>query len=76
MEKRALERSTVCRCSVRREHDLDRQREQRPQSLDDLLAGDAPRNHCGSIAPTSSVGENRTRRRRRGDVLDQVEIAS
>jgi hypothetical protein len=42
MEKRALEPSTVCRCSVRRKHDLDRQREQRPQSLDDLLAGDQP----------------------------------
>ena len=42
MEKRALEPSTVCRRSVRRKHDLDRQREQRPQSLDDLLAGDQP----------------------------------
>jgi hypothetical protein len=41
--ERALERSTVCRCSVRREHDLDRQREQRPQSLDDLLARNALR---------------------------------
>jgi hypothetical protein len=37
----ALERRTVCRCSVRREHDLDRQREQRPQSLDNLVA-----RHC------------------------------
>jgi len=39
----ALERSTVCRCSVRRKHDLDRQREQRPQSCDDLLARNALR---------------------------------
>jgi hypothetical protein len=36
--ERALERSTVCRCSVSREHDLDWQREQRAQPLDDLLA--------------------------------------
>jgi len=41
-EKRALEPSTVCRCSVRQEHDLDRQREQPPQSFDDLLAGHTP----------------------------------
>jgi hypothetical protein len=40
--ERALKPSTVCRCFVRREHDLDRQREQRPQSFDDLLAGHAP----------------------------------
>ena len=39
--ERALERSTVCRCSVRREHDLDRRHEQRPQSFDDLLARNA-----------------------------------
>jgi hypothetical protein len=41
-QESALEPSTVCRCSVRREYDLDRQREQRPQSFDDLLAGHAP----------------------------------
>src|SRR5215211_1878064 len=35
--QRALERSTVCRCSVRREHDLDRQLEQRTQAFDGVL---------------------------------------
>ena len=41
-QESALERGTVCRCSVRREHEPDRQLEQRPESVDDLLAGNAP----------------------------------
>jgi hypothetical protein len=36
--ERALERSTVCRRSVRREHDLDRPFEEWPQPLRDLFA--------------------------------------
>src|SRR5919204_1673822 len=43
--ERALERRPVRRCSVRREHELDRQRKQRPQSFGDLLAGYAVLQH-------------------------------
>jgi hypothetical protein len=39
--QRALERCSVCRRAVGREHHFDRQREQGPQSLEDLLASDA-----------------------------------
>lgn len=40
-----LERSTVCRCAVRGEHDLDRQLQQRPQVFDHLLARDTVMQH-------------------------------
>src|SRR6478736_6661503 len=38
LRKRALERSAVRRRAVGREHDLDGEREQRPQPCGDLLA--------------------------------------
>ena len=40
--KQLLDCQTNLACSVRREHDVDRQREQRPESFDDLVAGDGP----------------------------------
>jgi hypothetical protein len=43
--ERVLEGGSVRRCSVRREHELDRQREQRPQIFGDLLAGSAVLQH-------------------------------
>jgi hypothetical protein len=59
--QRALEGSTVCRCSVRREHDLDRQREQRPQPF--RRSARAPR--CSVATHAGSRGRDRSRRARR-----------
>ena len=52
-----LESSAVCRCSVRREHDLDRQREQRPQSFDDLLARHTGTEPAVDPEPVAEVDE-------------------
>jgi hypothetical protein len=48
--------SPIRRCSVCREHELDRQFEQRPESVDDLLAGDAPRSHSFRARPVPQCG--------------------
>src|SRR5438094_7463369 len=65
--KRALERSTVCRCSMRGQDDLDRQPEQRPQVFDQLLARDTVLQHLSrDLEPATEVdqrvaGDDRTR---------------
>jgi hypothetical protein len=51
----ALERSTVGRRPVRREHGRDRQCEQRPQSFDGLLAGHAVLAHEVMLARADGV---------------------
>src|SRR4029077_20940387 len=43
--ERVLERSPVCRCSMRGQHDFDRQPEQRPQLFGHLLAGNTMVQH-------------------------------
>lgn len=54
---------------MRREHELDRQLEQRPQLLEDLLAGDAPAQPLVQREARSKVGE-RVARDDRADTLD------
>src|SRR2546429_6957767 len=65
--KRALERCTVCRCSMRGQDDLDRQPEQRPQAFDHPLPRDTgPHSLSRAPQPTPEVdqrvaGDDRTR---------------
>jgi uncharacterized protein YndB with AHSA1/START domain len=60
--------------SVRREHELDRQLEQRPESFEDLLPGDAPAQPLVQREARSEVGE-RVARDDRADTLDPQDEA-
>jgi hypothetical protein len=66
---RALERSTVRRLSMRREDDLDRQREEGQQSFDDLLAGHASPQPLVDLQPPAEV-DQRVAWDHRSDALD------